>query len=85
MDDICETRSLNNNLQSLSEIEKPPLDNASACPEEAPILFGRWASVVPIGDMTYCRFDDATGPLRPLVLPSASQARERYAQAMAFM
>jgi len=40
---------------------------------------------VPIGGTTYCQFDDATGPLRALVLPPASQVRERYAQAMAFM
>ena len=71
--------------QSLSEDEKPPQDNPSDCPEETPVLFGRWASVVPIGGTTYCQFDDATGPLRALVLPSASQVRERYAQAMAFM
>jgi len=40
---------------------------------------------VPIGGTIYCQFHDATGPLRALVLPSASQVRERYAQAMAFM
>jgi len=40
---------------------------------------------VPIGGTTYCQFDGATGPLRALVLPSASQVRECYAQAMAFM
>jgi len=40
---------------------------------------------VPVGGTTYCHFDNATGPLRALVLPSASQARERYARAMAFM
>ena len=38
-----------------------------------------------IRDRTYCQFGDVTGPPRALVLPSASQARERYAQAMAFM
>ena len=89
LDDICEPQPLDDNLQpviqSLSEEEKPPQDNLSDCPEETPVLFGRWASVVPIGGTTYCQFDDATGPLRALVLPSASQVRERYAQAMAFM
>ena len=89
MDDIREAQSLDDNLQpatqSLSEDEKPPQENPSDCPEETPVIFGRWASVVPVGGTTYCQFDDATGPLRALVLPSASQVRERYAQAMAFM
>jgi len=85
LDGTCVPQSLNDNLQSLPEDEKPPQDNAPACPEETPVIFGRWASVVPIGGTTYCQFDDATGLLRALVLPSASQVRERYAQAMAFM
>ena len=55
------------------------------CPEETRVLFGRWASVVPVDGTPYCHFSDATGPLRALVLPSASQVRERYEQAMAFM
>jgi len=53
--------------------------------EETPVIFGRWASVVPVSGTAYCQFDDATGPLHALVLPSALQARKRYAQAMAFM
>jgi len=55
------------------------------CPEETRVLFGRWASVVPVDGTPYCHFSDATGPLSALVLPSASQVRERYEQAMAFM
>jgi len=85
LDDIREAQSLDDNLQFPSDDKKPPKDDASACPEETPVIFGQWASVVPIGGTTYCDFDDATGPLHALVLPSASQARERYAQAMAFM
>jgi len=84
LDDIREAQSLDDNLQpviqSLSEEEKPPQGNQPNCPEETPVLFGRWASVVPVDGTTYCQFDDATGPLRALVLPSASQVRERYAQ-----
>jgi len=89
LDDIREAQPLDDNLQpviqSLSEEEKPPQDNPPDCPEETLVLFGRWASVVPVDGTTYCQFDDATGPLRALVLPSASQVRERYAQVMAFM
>jgi len=40
---------------------------------------------VPVDGTPYCQFDDATGPLRALVLPPASQVRIRYEQAMAFM
>ena len=40
---------------------------------------------MPIGDTTYCQFGDVTGLPRAFILPFASQARERYAQAMAFM
>jgi len=89
LDDIREAQSLDDNLQpviqSPSEEEKPPQGNQSDCPEETPVLVGRWASVVPVDGTAYCHFRDATGPLRALVLPSASQVRERYAQAMAFM
>ena len=83
--DIREARSLNDNLQSLTVTEKPPQDNDPDCPEETPVIFGRWASVVPVSGTTYCRFGDVTGPPRAFALPSASQACERYAQAMAFM
>ena len=83
LDDNCVAQSLNNNLQSPSENEKPPQDNDPDCPKETPVVFGRWASVVPVGGTTYCQFGDVTGPPRAFILPSASQARERYAQAMA--
>jgi len=78
---ITSSRSFN----PLSEEEKPPQGSQPDCPEEARVLFGRWASVVPVDGTPYCHFSDATGPLRALVLPSASQVRERYEQAMAFM
>ena len=85
LDDNCEAQSLNSNLQFPSENEKPPLDNDPDCPEETPVIFGRWASVVPMDNTTYCQFSDVTGQPRAYMLPSASQARERYAQAMAFL
>ena len=40
---------------------------------------------MPIGGTTYCQFGDVTGPPCAFVLPSGSQVRERYVQAMAFM
>jgi len=79
LDDIREAQSLDDNLQpviqSLSEEEKPPQGSQPDCPEEARVLFGRWASVVPVDGTPYCQFSDVTGPLRALVLPSASQVR----------
>ena len=40
---------------------------------------------MPSSDTTYCQFGDVTGQPRAFRLPSASQARKRYAQAMAYM
>ena len=84
LDDVREAQSLNDNLQFPSESEKPPLDNDPDCPEVTPVIFGRWASVVPSNDTTYCQFSDVSGQPHAFRLPPASQARERYAQAMAF-
>jgi len=42
-------------------------------------------SVVPVDGTPYCHFSDPAGPLRALVLPSASQVRERFQQAKAFV
>jgi len=89
LDDICGAQSLDDNLQPviqcLSGDEKPLQGSQPDCPEEARVLFGRWASVVPVDGTPYCHFSDPAGPLHALVLPSASQVRERFQQAKAFV
>jgi len=52
---------------------------------EKPIIFGRWASVVPVDGTPFCHFFNPSGPLQALVLPPASQVCQRYQQALAFM
>jgi len=66
----------------------PPSDEEKGFPDDPPegrTIFGRWATIVPIDGMAYCHLPDPSGPLQALVLPPASQVRQRYEQALAFM
>jgi len=67
------------------EGEKPPQDSLRDCPEEDRVLFGRWASVEPMDGVAYLHFPLPVGPPCSLVLPPASQVRERLQHAIAFV
>ena len=63
----------------------PPQDSPRADGCVGPVIFGRWASVVPLGGVLLCLFSSVDGPLDRMVLPSREQAQERRQQALAFI
>jgi len=63
----------------------PRQDSPWADDSTGPVIFGRWAAVVPIGGVPFCHFSNIDGPPDRLVLPPAELVHERYQQALAFV